>query len=238
MFDFAGKVALITGVTGNLGGAVAAAFLRAGASLVLPDRGHGRVSGALGDGWDTARAIAVERVDVTDPGAVEGAVRAGLERFGRIDILVNTVGGYRGGTSLAETPLETWDLLMDLNARSMLVPSRAVIPHMRAAGEGKIVSVSARAGLSGPAKVGMYSASKSAVIRLTEALSAEVKDHGINVNCVLPGTIDTPENRESMPKADPARWVPPEAIADVILFLASDASRAIHGAAIPAFGRS
>lgn len=238
MFDFTGRVAVVTGVTGNLGGAAARAFLRSGASLVLPERGRGRLAAALGDEWDPARALGVEGVDATDPRAVARAVQAGLERFGRIDILVNTVGGYRGGSSVAETPIETWDFLMDLNARSMLVPCRAVIPRMLADGAGKIVSVSARAGLSGPAKLGMYSASKSAVIRLTEALSAEVKDHGINVNCVLPGTIDTPENRESMPKADPARWVPPEAIADVILFLASDASRAIHGAAIPAYGRS
>lgn len=237
MFDFTGRVALITGGAGNLGTAVARAFLRTGASLVLPDRGQGRVAAALGDDWDSTRALVAEGVDATDPAAVEAAVRAGWERFGRIDILVNTVGGYRGGSTLAETPLETWDFLMNLNARSMLVPCRAVIPHMRASGAGKIVSVAARAGVSSPPKLGMYSASKSAVIRLTEALSAEFKDHGINVNCVLPGTIDTPENRESMPKADPARWVPPEAVADVILFLASDASRAIHGAAVPVYAR-
>jgi NAD(P)-dependent dehydrogenase (short-subunit alcohol dehydrogenase family) len=161
-----------------------------------------------------------------------------LARFGSIDILVNTVGGYRGGATVEETPLSDWDSLLNLNARSMLVPSRAVVPAMLAAQAGKIVSVSARAGLTGAAKAGIYSASKSVVIRLTETLSAELKDHGINVNCVLPGTIDTPENREMMPKADANRWVPPDAIADVILFLASEASRGIHGAAVPVYGRS
>lgn len=237
MFDFSGRVAAVTGATGNLGGAVARALLRAGANLIVPDRGRGRVPDALGEGWDPARAFALDGVDATDPAAIEAAIHGGLDRYGRVDVLVNTVGGYRGGTSLVETPLDSWDFLMDLNARSMLVPCRAVIPHMRAAGRGKIVSVSARAGLSGPARLGMYSAAKSAVIRLTEALAAEVKGHGINVNCVLPGTIDTPENREAIPKSDPARWVPPVAVADVILFLASDAARAIHGAAVPVYGR-
>jgi NAD(P)-dependent dehydrogenase (short-subunit alcohol dehydrogenase family) len=238
MSDFTGKTALITGVTGNLGGAVARAFLAAGANAVLPDRGQGRVAKALGQAWDPAHALAVEGVDATDPDAAERSVRSGLERFGHLDILVNTVGGYRGGTSFAEMSLEDWEFLMNLNAKSMLVTTRAVVPAMQNQGSGKIVSVAARAGLSGAAKLGVYSASKAAVIRITEALSSELKDLGINVNCVLPGTLDTPENREMMPKADPGRWVSPEAITDVILFLASESSRAIHGAAIPVYGRS
>ena len=135
-----------------------------------------------------------------------------------------------------ETTDDTWDLMLGLNAKSVINCARAVVPGMLAAGRGKIVNIAALAGLSGKANMGAYTASKSAVIRLTESMAAELRDKGINVNCILPSTIDTPQNRADMPKADPRRWVAPEAIADVVLFLASDAARAIHGAAIPVAG--
>jgi NAD(P)-dependent dehydrogenase (short-subunit alcohol dehydrogenase family) len=112
------------------------------------------------------------------------------------------------------------------------------VPHMLAQGYGKIVNVGARAALGGGKNMGAYSVSKTAVVRLTETLSDELKGSGINVNCVLPGTIDTPANREAMPRADFSRWVPPDALADVIVFLASDAARAVHGAAVPVYGLS
>jgi NAD(P)-dependent dehydrogenase (short-subunit alcohol dehydrogenase family) len=163
---------------------------------------------------------------------VEGALR----RFGRIDVLVNAAGGYRAGTPVHDTPLETWEFLLSLNARTAFITSSAVVPAMLEQGSGKIVNVAARAALKGGAKSAAYSASKSAVLRLTESLSAELKGSGINANCVLPGTIDTPQNREAMPNADTSRWVAPEALADVILFLASDAARAVHGAAVPVYG--
>ena len=140
------------------------------------------------------------------------------------------------GQAVHETPEDTWELMLGLNAKSVINCARAVVPGMLAAGRGKIVNIAALAGLSGKANMGAYSASKSAVIRLTESMSAELRDRGINVNCILPSTIDTPQNRADMPKADPRRWVAPEALADVVLFLASDAARAIHGAAIPVNG--
>jgi NAD(P)-dependent dehydrogenase (short-subunit alcohol dehydrogenase family) len=164
-------------------------------------------------------------------------VGAALNRFGRIDVLINAAGGWRGGTAVHETSLDTWDLLINLNVRTMIVVSSAVIPVMLKQGSGKIVNVAARAGLSGSSKGGAYSAAKSAVLRLTESMAAELKNNGINVNCVMPATIDTPQNRADMPKADTSRWVKPEAIADVILFLTSDAAQAVHGAAIPVYGR-
>jgi len=170
--------------------------------------------------------------------AVQGMVAEALERFGHIDVLVNAVGGWRGGKPVHETSLETLDFLFSLNARTMFIASRAVVPSMLDRGSGKIVSVSARAALGAAKRSGAYSASKSAVVRLTETMAAELKNEGINVNCVLPGTIDTPENRQSMPKADHSRWVPPEAIADVILFLASDAAWPVNGAAVPVYGKS
>jgi NAD(P)-dependent dehydrogenase (short-subunit alcohol dehydrogenase family) len=148
------------------------------------------------------------------------------------------VGGYRGGTLLHETPLETWDFMLNLNVQTALIASQVIIPHMLERGYGKIVHVAARAGMSGSAKMAFYSAAKSALIRLVESMGAELKHKGINVNCVLPGTIDTPQNREERPDADYTRWVAPEDIANVIVFLASDEARAINGAAIPVYGRS
>ena len=173
-------------------------------------------------------------------------MKRALGRFGRIDVLANAIGGYRAGQPVHETPLDTWDFMLNLNARTAFVLSRAVVPAMLAQGSGKIVHVAARAALrstasfavAGAANAAAYSASKAAMVRLVESLADELRHNQINVNCVLPGTIDTPQNRESMPKADHSRWVPPEAIADVILFLASDAARAVNGAAVPVYGQS
>jgi NAD(P)-dependent dehydrogenase (short-subunit alcohol dehydrogenase family) len=128
--------------------------------------------------------------------------------------------------------------MMNLNARTAFIASRAVVPHLLRQGSGKIIHIAARPGLQGRAESAAYSASKSAVLRLTESLSAELRDSGINVNCVIPGTLDTPPNREAMPEADNSRWVAPESLAGVILFRASPAARDIHGAAVPVYGRS
>jgi NAD(P)-dependent dehydrogenase (short-subunit alcohol dehydrogenase family) len=140
------------------------------------------------------------------------------------------------GPPVHETPDATWDLMLGLNARSVVNTARAVVPLMLAAGYGRIINVAATAGLAGKENVAAYSAAKAAVMRLTESMSAELRDRGINVNCVLPSIIDTPENRAAMPAADPRRWVAPAALADVIAFLASDAAREIHGASIPVSG--
>ena len=235
MTDLNGQVAIITGAGGNLGSAAARAFYDAGAKLVLVDRQPERASAPFSD--DPARILA-HAADLTDSDDVARLVRAALDRFGRIDALINTVGGYRAGDRVHEMSLETWDFMLTLNTRTALLLAQAVIPTMLAQGSGKIVNTAARAALSGKARHAAYSVSKSAVIRLTETLAEELRHDGINANCVLPGTIDTPQNREAMPDADYARWVAPEAIADVMLFLASDAARAIHGAAIPVYGRS
>jgi NAD(P)-dependent dehydrogenase (short-subunit alcohol dehydrogenase family) len=128
--------------------------------------------------------------------------------------------------------------MMDLNAGSVLNTARAVVPRMLATGGGKIINIAAMGGLSGHGMMGAYSASKSVVIRLTESMAAELREQRINVNCILPSVIDTPPNRAAMPDADASRWVTPDALADVMLFLASDAARAIHGAAIPVVGLS
>jgi NAD(P)-dependent dehydrogenase (short-subunit alcohol dehydrogenase family) len=226
---FDGKTCLVTGAAGNLGRAVARAFAAEGASLILMDHAEEHLRSAYGsEGSGRRFALA----DLRDAQSVARAIPAGA----RIDILCNIAGGFRMGQPVHETSDETWDLMLGLNARSVLNCARAVVPGMLAAGGGKIINVGAIAALSGKANMAAYIASKSAVIRLTESMSAELRDKGINVNCVLPSIIDTPQNRKDMPKADPRRWVAPEALAEVVLFLASDSARAIHGAAIPVSG--
>jgi NAD(P)-dependent dehydrogenase (short-subunit alcohol dehydrogenase family) len=233
MFDFSERVVIVTGAAGNLGIAVARAFQAAGAKLVLVDRAADRLLRFYPELADSPDHFLATSVDLTDPDAVVATVEETVQRFGRVDVLANVAGGFRSGTPVHETPAESWEFMLNLNARTVFCASRAVIPHMLEQGEGKIISVAARAGLKGGAKMATYSVSKSAVIRLTESMSAELKKSGINVNCVLPSTIDTPQNRQAMPNADYSRWVKPEAIADVFLFLASDAARAVHGAALP-----
>jgi NAD(P)-dependent dehydrogenase (short-subunit alcohol dehydrogenase family) len=237
-FDFSNQVVMVGGAAGNLGRAVAQAFHAAGASLVLLDRSSDRLPGLFPELADSSEHLFIGSVDAMDADSVGQAVRTAQELHGRIDILANTIGGYRAGTPVHETPLRTLDFLLDLNARTAFTLSKAVVPMMLEQGSGKIVHTAARAALAGGAKSAAYSISKSAVVRLVESMAAELKHQGINVNCVLPGTIDTPQNREAMPSADHGRWVPPEAIADVVLFLASDAARAVNGAAIPVYGRS
>ena len=236
MYDFSNRVVIITGAAGNLGIATARAFQNAGARLVLVDRSPDRLPKLFPELADLPKHFLATSVDLGDVAVVEKMAAETINRFGKIDVLVNTVGGYRAGKPLHEMPLEDWVFLLDLNARSVLTSCRAVIPTMLKQSAGKIVNIASRAALSGEANAGAYSVSKTAVLRLTESMAAELKNKNINVNCVLPGMIDTPPNRQAMPNADYSQWVAPEALADVILFLASDAARAVNGAALPVFG--
>jgi len=227
---FTDRTVVITGASGNLGRAVAKAFADLGARLVLMDVRRG-------DLQDGANQMFLE-VDLFKPDNVAAAVGKALERFGRIDVVCNIAGGFRMGSPVHETTDGDWDFLFGLNARSVLNTARAAVPVMLKAGGGKIVNIGAFAAQHGAANMGAYIASKSAVIRLTESMAAELREKNINVNCVLPTIIDTPENRAAMPNADPRKWVAPQDLAAVIVFLASDAARAIHGAAIPVTGLS
>ena len=238
MFDFSDRVVMVSGAPGNLGQAVARAFHSTGANLVLLDRAPDRLENLYPELANSSDHLLLGSVDATDAEAVERSVRAAVTHFGHLDVLANTVGGYRAGTPVHETSFETWELLQNLNLRPAFVLSRAVVPAMLEQGSGKIVHTAARAALKGGAKSAAYSVSKSGVVRLVESLAAELRQKGINANCVLPGTIDTPQNRQSMPNANHSRWVSPQAIADVFVFLASDASRAVNGAAIPVYGSS
>jgi NAD(P)-dependent dehydrogenase (short-subunit alcohol dehydrogenase family) len=212
-----------------------AAFAAKDAQLALVDRRRDRLDAVYGA--EDARRLHVA-ADLANADAVEAAARATTDRFGRVDALCNIAGGFRMGSPVHETSDADWSFLFDINARTVLHAARAFVPRMLAAGGGKIVNVGAFAAQKGAAGMGAYVASKSAVIRLTETMSAELREKNINVNCVLPTIIDTPENRKAMPDADPRKWVAPEDLANVIVFLASDAARAIHGAAIPVTGLS
>jgi NAD(P)-dependent dehydrogenase (short-subunit alcohol dehydrogenase family) len=233
--SFKGQVVTITGAAGNLGHATAAAFAAAGASLVLLDLNEDALNGIATKG---AGDVLRQRIDLGDPASIASAVGAAIARFGRIDALCNLAGGFTMGDKVHRIPTDKWTFMMELNAGSVLRMSQAVVPHMLKQRGGRIVNIGAYAALSGKPEMGAYVASKSAVIRLTESMAAELRGDNINVNCVLPSIIDTPQNRTAMPKADPSKWVAPAALADVLVFLCSPAARAIHGAAIPVVGLS
>lgn len=235
--NFEGQVVIITGAAGNLGQAVAQAFQTVGASTVLVDRSTQRLQSLYGDIVDDERHFLAGEIDLTSEQAVQDFVSAVIARFGKVNALINTVGAFRGGQASHEEPLETLDLLMTVNVRTALICSQAVIPHMLASESGRIVNIISRNAFQGAANYGAYSAAKAALLRFSESMAAELKDRGINVNCVVPGTMDTLQNREAMPNADYSDWVTPAAVANVILFCASDAASAIAGAAIPAYGR-
>jgi NAD(P)-dependent dehydrogenase (short-subunit alcohol dehydrogenase family) len=231
----ANRTVIVTGAAGNLGKAVADAFDKQGANVVLVDLKRESLEKAFGA--ESERRIFVAANLLEAAGAAEVA-KAALARYGRIDVLCNIAGGFRMGEPIHETSDENWNFLFDINSRTLLNAARAVVPHMLSGGGGKIVNIGAFAAQKGVAQMGAYTASKSVVIRMTEAMAAELRDKNINVNCVLPTIIDTPENRSAMPKANPAKWVAPADLANVIVFLASDAARAVHGAAVPVTGLS
>jgi NAD(P)-dependent dehydrogenase (short-subunit alcohol dehydrogenase family) len=235
--ELANKVVLVTGSVGNLGYATARAVQKGGAKTVLVDRSEERLKEHFPEIANSPDHFLAGGVDLTSAESLARVVESACKRFDRIDALVNTVGGWRGGKPVHEADLADWDFLFGVNLRTTLLCCRAVIPQMLRKGGGKIVNVASHDALAGGAGYAAYSASKSGVLRLTESLAAELKDSNINANCIMPGTIDTPQNRKAMPNADFRKWVPPEAIAEVILFLISDASRAVNGAAIPVYGK-
>ena len=237
MSEFRQKAVVITGAAGNLGRAVAQAFAAHGSHLALLDLDPAGIVGTVGacEGQASAKAFPT---DLIDRAAVERTIDAVLGEYGRIDVLANIAGGFAMGPLIQDTEDRDWDFMMDLNARSVFNTCRRVIPNMLDNGGGRIINVSARAAEQGKGRMGPYCASKAAVLTLTESLAAENKFNSINVNCILPGTIDTPQNREAMPDADFGKWVPPAALADVVMFLASDAARCVTGAAIPVYGQS
>jgi NAD(P)-dependent dehydrogenase (short-subunit alcohol dehydrogenase family) len=232
---FKDKKIIITGAAGVLGLAVTEWFLARDANLALIDYNDQLIDAAYPDKRDGNLYLSCDLTDRDDTARTMTSI---LEKMGGVDVLCNIAGGFVMGDPVHETSDETWDFLFNLNARSILNTAAAVVPTMLAAGHGKIVNVAARAGREGMALMGAYTASKSAALRLTESMGAELRDKNINVNCVMPSLIDTPRNRQDMPDADFSKWVSPADIAAVIGFLASDEARCIHGAGIPVDGLS
>lgn len=237
MSEFENKVVVVTGAAGNLGRAVALGFAAHGTHLALLDLNAGGLQKTVDSctGQASAKAYPTNLIDAT---VVDATIAEVVNDLGRIDILANIAGGFTMGPLIQDTEDRDWDFMMNLNVRSVFNTCRQVIPVMLDNQGGRIINVSARAAEHGKGRMGPYCASKAAVLTLTESLAAENKMDDINVNCILPGTIDTPQNRDAMRDADFSQWVPPEALADVVQFLASDAARCVTGAAIPVYGKS
>ena len=227
----AGRVVVVSGGTGALGQSVTLRFLSEGATVCIPfavpaerDALTARVAAA-----DRSRVVLVE-TDVTDEASFERFVRGVLDGQGRVDALVNGVGGFAGG-DLMSTSLAEWQRVMNLNLTSAVIGCRAVLPAMAAAGSGRIVNIASRAVVPPAGGFIAYTVSKAAIITLTQALAREVK-RGITVNAVMPSTMDTPGNRKAMPDADRSDWVSTDAVADVIAYLASERAGMVSGTAI------
>jgi NAD(P)-dependent dehydrogenase (short-subunit alcohol dehydrogenase family) len=232
MGEFSGKTIIVSGAAGNLGKAVVKAFLTSGAVVCGLDHREGRLKKAVNPSEFSGSLFCYENVDVTDREGMQSLVARVREDAGVPDVLVNTVGDFTFGEMVYEISMDAWDRMFNKNVFSFLNVAHGFIPDMLEKGPGKVITVGSGSSLKGGAKTGAYSAAKGALLRLTESMAAELAAQNIQVNCVLPGIIDTPENREVNPDADFSKWVKPEKIADVILFLASSASDAITGKGI------
>jgi len=219
--DMKGKVVLITGGAGALGQTVVPAFVSTGASVILGDRTPVQMSG-----------ITALKADFTDHTQVRNLVDEVIRTSGRLDALINLVGGFATGR-LVETDVSLWQRMLTMNLTSAFLLSQAVLPFMLQHGQGRIVHVAARAALEPFTGAAAYIVSKTGLIGLIRTLSSELEGSGVTVNAVLPSTIDTPANRRAMPAADPSKWARPDSIAHTLTFLASDAASQIKGALIP-----
>ncbi len=237
--ELVGRVAIVTGGAGALGRATNRVLLSAGARIIAVDAHPERLSDLAASVPEGARAgLVTAHADLTTEAGAAAIIAQAMATHGRVDILVNIVGGYAGGPSVAETDLATWRDQFELNATTAFLMARAAVPVMQSQGWGRIINVSSRVARTAPGGLGAYAVSKAAVITLTEVLANETRDHGITVNAILPSVIDTPANRRDMPDAAFDRWVRPEQIGQVIRFLAAEESGIISGAAIPVYGRA
>ena len=235
---FQDKVVLVAGGTGALGRAVSLAFLREGARVVATYRQEKELEALRKAAGDSGATLSGRVVDVTDTAATEELAKKIVAEHGRIDVLVNAVGGYAGGKPLWETPPEVFERMLALNLRSGFALTRAVVPAMLRQASGAVVNVASRAAFDHGAGAAAYAASKAAAVAMIDSLAADVKGKGVRVNSVVPSIFDTEENRKAMPDADFSKWPKPEEIAAVVLFLASDEGRLIHGASVPVYGET
>ena len=235
-----GKVAVVTGATGSLGKVVAKVLLDQGARVVSTHRGEEKLK-ELSDfvGGSKDQLVSVQ-TDVTEENSVQALFQQVISQYGRVDILLNIVGAFKGGTEIVNTKVSDWDFELNVNLKSAFLCSKAALPQMIKQNYGKIVSVSSRSAAEKRYRVkdGAYAVSKAGIIVLTETMAEEVKKYDINVNCILPSTIDTPDNRRNFPNADFSKWVRPEEVAEIMLFLISHESKTISGASIPVYGKA
>jgi len=231
-----GTFALVAGGTGGLGKAVTLLFLKAGAKVAVTYVKEDELALLRNEASDYAGSVTAYSVNVTDDASVQSAVNTLVANHGRIDVLVNTVGGYAGGLKLWETDPKVFSQMLDLNLRSGYLLARNVVPIMLKQKSGAIVNIAAKAAIDHAAGASAYAASKAAAVAMMDCLAEDLKGTGVRVNSVLPSIIDTPANRRAMPEANFAKWPKPEEIARVILFLCSDEARLIHGASIPVYG--
>jgi NAD(P)-dependent dehydrogenase (short-subunit alcohol dehydrogenase family) len=223
------KVVLITGADGGLGRHVTQAFLDAGATVAGSSP---RIQPSAFSGSNFTALPA----EISSRESARALVDQAMARFGQLDVVVHTVGGFAGGQSVAETDDTTFQRMLDLNLNSVFHILRAAVPPLRRAGQGRIIAIGSRAALEPGAGVGAYSASKAAMVSLIKTVALENKDSGLTANVILPGTMDTPANRKAMPTADVSKWVRPAAVASLILWLAGDSGKDVNGAAIPVYG--
>ena len=235
---FSGQTALVAGGTGGLGRAVSLAFHKEGAQVVVTYRKQEEFDLLRNAADGGGSRLEGHRIDVTDEAAVSQLIESSVAHHGRLDALVNTVGGYAGSVKLWEMETDVLDRMLALNLRSGYVLSRAAVRMMLKQGRGAIVNVAAKAAFDHAGGAAAYAASKAAAVALLDSLAAELNGTGVRVNSILPSIIDTAPNRRAMPKADFAKWPKPEDIAHVILFLCSDEARVIHGAALPVYGNT
>ncbi len=224
-----GKVALVTGANGGLGNAVTPALLQAGASVI-------GVSPSIKQSDFKHPSFVGLAANITDAEAAKNTVDAAVSRSGKLDIFVHLVGGFAGGETVGDTDDETFQRMLDMNLNSAFYLLRAVIPQMRKSKGGRIIAIGSRAALEPGAGVGAYSASKAALVALIRTVALENRDTGITANVILPGTMDTPANRQAMSKADFSKWVQPANVASLIVWLAVEAGKDVNGAAIPIYG--
>ena len=234
--DFSAKVVLVAGGTGGLGRSASLAFLQHGATVAVTWRHQEEFDALRNAAGDGASRLAGFNTDVTDPKGTADLVSQILSRFNHLDVLVNTVGGYAGGIPLWQLEPDVFERMIDLNLRASYALAKAVAPVMVARKSGAIVNVAAKAAWDHAAGASAYAATKASALALMDSLAADLAGTGVRANSILPSIIDTEANRRDMPKADFSKWPKPDDIANVILFLASDDSRVIHGAAIPVFG--
>jgi len=233
------KIVLVTGGTGGLGREVTMAFLEAGAKVAVTYRAPEEYATVVSAAERAGAAPPTgANVDVTDAQAVETFIAGIVASHGRLDVLVNTVGGYAGGVNLWEVNPREYDRMLQLNLKAGFVLARAVVPQMIKQNRGWIVNIASKAAFDHAAGASLYAASKAAALALMDSLAADVKPYNINVNSIVPSIIDTATNRKAIPNADFSKWPKPEEIARVILFLCSEDARVIHGAAIPVYGKT